>query len=1058
LAGNRLTSTINGTLVNTACDELNRITRAGDVDFTYDENGNLLNNGVCAYTWTADNRILSETILSTGMTRTVEYDAFGTRSSVTYGDGVTVKYTIGVDGMLFASESSDGTKRTYVLGDGGQIAGFLDENGNAYYFVTDRLGSVINVLDDAGNTVNAYSYDAWGNIIDSTVTVKNELTYLGAYGVLTNDSGTYTIKARDYDPITGRWLSADPAGSAVGPNLYQYCRDNALAYIDLTGNDAISTYKAVEGAIKAYKTYSPYAKGYQTAKGYGDTINSWAEEYYNNNSQVSSKLSRDAFIDVFTTVANTASPTGHGMINETGNFVKRLSSGIEYKTIWFTNTPDVHNMRAQFADHDLWEMSEMLYNAALDKDPEKVKDIVNFTKFMMERGITNDQQIKNLYLKLSAVSGSMDPNDKLVSPGVGENGYIAGNQTLTYTIRFENDPEKADAPVRWLRIFDTLDDNLDIDTFSLLSYNLAGNLFTVEGNRSSCSDKVVVDVNGVSVTVDVSIELDRETRQISAVFTALDPETGIMLQDIEKGFLYPNDESGRGDGQIVYSIAALPNLETGAEIRNTAEIYFDFNEPMSTPEVLSTVDATAPEKAELTTEANDNVITLSMSGADLDSGIAGFNIEYSTDGETFRTYAYTTYSSLTINAIPETTYYFRVQAVDAVGNSSAWSNIKTVVLMSVSGLDGNSSGLSWAEVPGATGYVVEYSIDDFEHLVRLNVATNSLDSFCLPSGNYQWRVRAANGDNWTTGENIASNNTAGGPKLVQSNADGNADIFFATASGTWTNSYVARHVGSVNDWSGTNEIAALNGKNRFHDIFAGSADPNVLNLTDDANGDALFVDDIYTELPGTLAENQSRIAQLDEIRAGAGNDVVDLTSQKFEYIGGGLIVRGGSGDDVIWANKGDNQLFGDDGNDRLVGASGDDIIVGGSGNDAMHGGGGHDTFTFCNDWGNDIVEQLNGGTVLLWFNEVEKNTLVLEGDALGNAVISDGTNSVTLQGIQFSNELANAFANGNDLMDGLSLKFGNDGSAQFSALLAAGAFNDSTSEKIFEDKDKGLLA
>ena len=236
------------------------------------------------------------------------------------------------------------------------------------------------MLDDAGNTVNTYSYDAWGNIIDSTVTVKNELTYLGAYGVLTNDSGTYTIKARDYDPVTGRWLSADPAGSAVGPNLYLYCRDNALAYIDLTGNDAISTYKTVENAFKAYKTYSPYAKGYKKAKSYGDTFNSWAEEYYNNNSQVSSKLSRDAFIDVFTTIANTASPTGKGMINQTGGFVKRLSSGIEYKTIWFTNTPDVHNMRNQFADHNLWEMSELLYNASLDKDPEKVKDIVNFTK------------------------------------------------------------------------------------------------------------------------------------------------------------------------------------------------------------------------------------------------------------------------------------------------------------------------------------------------------------------------------------------------------------------------------------------------------------------------------------------------------------------------------------------------------------------------------------------------------------------------------------------------------------------------------------------------------
>ena len=141
-----------------------------------------------------------------------------------------------------------------------------------------------------------------------------------------------------------------------------------------------------------------------------------------------------------------------------------------------------------------------------------------------------------------------------------------------------------------------------------------------------------------------------------------------------------------------------------------------------------------------------------------------------------------------------------------------------------------------------------------------------------------------------------------------------------------------------------------------------------------------------------------------------------------------------------------------------MGASGNDIIVGGSGNGAMHGGGGHDTFTFCKNWSNDTVVQLNGGTALLWFNDLEKDSLVLESDAMGNAVLSDGNNTLTLQGVQFSNELANAFADGNDLMNGISLKFGNDGSVQYSELLTAGAFNDFTSEKIFEDKDRGLLA
>ena len=274
------------------------------------------------------------------------------------------------------------------------------------------------------------------------------------------------------------------------------------------------------------------------------------------------------------------------------------------------------------------------------------------------------------------------------------------------------------------------------------------------------------------------------------------------------------------------------------------------------------------------------------------------------------------------------------------------------------------------------------------------------------------------------------------PKFVRSNADGNADAFFVNAVGAWGNGYAAQHVSSINDtWGGTKERLSLVGKNKLTDIIEGSTtDANVLLMTDDSNGDALFVDDIYSASPGELGLSQSRIAQIDEIRAGAGNDIVDMTSNKFEYTGGGMTIRGGDGDDTIWANKGDNFLFGDAGNDRIVGASGNDVIVGGTGNDRMHGGGGNDVFAFCNDWGADKVKQLGTGTVTLWFASGSEDNWNAE-----TLTYTDGDNSVKVSGIT---------------SDKITLKFGDDGSDQFATLSGMGAFFDATSERVFE----GILA
>ena len=331
--------------------------------------------------------------------------------------------------------------------------------------------------------------------------------------------------------------------------------------------------------------------------------------------------------------------------------------------------------------------------------------------------------------------------------------------------------------------------------------------------------------------------------------------------------------------------------------------------------------------------------------------------------------------------------------------------------------------ISWENSGYGDEFTVEISTDNFETVLRITADSGKLDNYLPGSGVFQWRV-SFDGSSWINGNDINSTLSADPEKLF-SDADGDKDLFFARANGVWESGYVAGHYGILNGWQGTGETVFLDGKNNIADVFSGSSDANVLLLTDDDNGDALFVDDIFT----SFGSNAARLAQIDEIRAGSGDDIIDMTSQNFAYSGSGVTIYGGLGDDTIWANNGNNILFGDAGNDRLVGANGDDILIGGSGNDSMHGGGGDDTFCFGTNWGNDTVEQLKNGSVTLHFENGSMDNWNAE-----TLTYTDGSNSVTISGTTQ-----------------IKLVFGGTSPVD-------GAFADSASEKIFEDKNKGMIA
>ncbi len=407
------------------------------------------------------------------------------------------------------------------------------------------------------------------------------------------------------------------------------------------------------------------------------------------------------------------------------------------------------------------------------------------------------------------------------------------------------------------------------------------------------------------------------------------------------------------------------------------------------------------------------------------SGIKGYYFRYGTSKTLSGNSSFVSESGKTLSNLAVGTWYYQVKAVDNAGNTSAWSAIQTfsVAPGKVQNLQGSSNGLSWTPVAGVNGYTVEFSKDNFKQSVTLKTTTAAVDFLALPPGSYQVRVKADNGL-YSDSKNISVNASAQA-QIFFSDSDGNTDVFFASGNSVWENGYAARHQGVLNRWLGTETQVMLAGKNRLDDVFCGSNDANVLIMTDDANGDALFLDDIYTSLG-----NQARLSQIDEIRAGFGDDIVDLTSQRYAYSGHGLTIYGGSGNDTIWANCGSNTLFGDSGSDNLIGGSDNDILIGGSGNDSMHGGGGDDIFCFGGNWGTDTIEQLADGKVTLWF----ENGSARKWNA-STLTYSDGVNSVSVIGTTQ-----------------ITLKFGND------SALPAGAFDDIASEKIFEDKNKGMLA
>jgi len=241
------------------------------------------------------------------------------------------------------------------------------------------------------------------------------------------------------------------------------------------------------------------------------------------------------------------------------------------------------------------------------------------------------------------------------------------------------------------------------------------------------------------------------------------------------------------------------------------------------------------------------------------------------------------------------------------------------------------------------------------------------------------------------GSSVSNQITGGyGEDRIQSNAGD--DIVFLSSNMHWTTDFIAKN-------SLSKASATIAGKMRFTDAIDGGDDVDTLVLTDNDEGDAFFLHDSFSDLhaiidvvsDGLGRETAARLVAVEKIQAGAGDDVVDLTSPTFTLRDTPLSIEGGDGDDILWAADGSDHLDGGDGNDTLFGGVGSDTLIGGDG---------ADIFEFIATAATEldtIKDFSNDDTIKLYLADGEEE---LNSNDFENGVITFGALEILLEGLQ----------------------------------------------------------
>ena len=223
--------------------------------YSYDANGNQTDvkntktGQTESYTYDAENRLSKVSVTDKdGKTAVIQqnhYNGDGQRIQKVEGSKTTNYYY--QDGVVSYTTDGDNIQTSQnLIGTDGNILATQKYGDHTDYLLyhKDIQGSTTSLVKEDGSADATYQYTDFGETtINGDNKAENEVCYTG--GIYDQSTGLYYLNARYYNPEDGRFVIEDTyRGETNEPetqNLYVYCADNPVNYVDPSGHKRINT-------------------------------------------------------------------------------------------------------------------------------------------------------------------------------------------------------------------------------------------------------------------------------------------------------------------------------------------------------------------------------------------------------------------------------------------------------------------------------------------------------------------------------------------------------------------------------------------------------------------------------------------------------------------------------------------------------------------------------------------------------------------------------------------------------------------------------------------------